>query len=462
MAHVQDTALIEDAVRAMLALDPVKRQLLAALARTGLGREPAKRLEMPRQQAGLSPAGAGGGRPGAAGRRTPAARFRRAGAGGRGRGLRARSGYAGGRIKPPTRRIATPPTHLVQAASTVVREVTRMRGAAEAPGHGCSRSPSKPMSASYSPRTLRIFPPRWRNPSPTLADAICAGRGSPRLSPDHRARILRLPASASQTRQLRSRSMSETPQAGRGRHHHRCARSRRVWAALRDPAQIEQWFGWDAPSLAEEIKFIFVDDATGDEASARHCSSASGRAASEAIELTTVWWRHAPAAGSVGRRADRLDRRLRGHQPGLDQLLPAAAAGARAASGRGPAHHLSFRPQPARHRRAVGGAGARRSDRPGTGSAYAATLGTGDSASGKVWYQTHFQTALTVEQWGNGLLVVTDMGVSPKRPHGGGSVLLTTYGLVRCRFRRARATLDRLVDRALPEARRLSICSRRW
>src|SRR4051794_32717052 len=30
-----------------------------------------------------------------------------------------------------------------------------------------------------------------------------------------------------------------------------------VWTALREPAQIATWFGWDSPSLAEEIAFIF-------------------------------------------------------------------------------------------------------------------------------------------------------------------------------------------------------------
>ena len=32
-----------------------------------------------------------------------------------------------------------------------------------------------------------------------------------------------------------------------------------VWSALRDTAQIANWFGWEAPSLAEEIQFIFID-----------------------------------------------------------------------------------------------------------------------------------------------------------------------------------------------------------
>ena len=34
-----------------------------------------------------------------------------------------------------------------------------------------------------------------------------------------------------------------------------------VWAALRDPQKIKQWFGWDADTLKDEIDFIFVTHA---------------------------------------------------------------------------------------------------------------------------------------------------------------------------------------------------------
>lgn len=38
-----------------------------------------------------------------------------------------------------------------------------------------------------------------------------------------------------------------------------------VWNALRDPDQIRRWFGWDAPTLADEIRFIFIDNAKADQ-----------------------------------------------------------------------------------------------------------------------------------------------------------------------------------------------------
>ena len=203
-----------------------------------------------------------------------------------------------------------------------------------------------------------------------------------------------------------------------------------VWTALRDPAQVANWFGWDAPGLAEEIKEIFVDGATGDDANrAIRFDEWEGQGISETVELTPV---------AEGTRV----RLVRAGGPTIDwegvyeditqgwinffQQLRLA---------------LELHPGEARRTIYLSGPGKADIGEPSTelglaetadlepGARYAARLGPGDSASGKIWYRTHFQTALTVEQWGNGLLVVTDKGISPNRPHGGGSVLLTTYGL---------------------------------
>ena len=39
-----------------------------------------------------------------------------------------------------------------------------------------------------------------------------------------------------------------------------------VWDALRDRDKLLQWFGWDAPSLAEEVDYIFFQYTRPDEA----------------------------------------------------------------------------------------------------------------------------------------------------------------------------------------------------
>lgn len=201
-----------------------------------------------------------------------------------------------------------------------------------------------------------------------------------------------------------------------------------VWDALRDPARIAQWFGWDSPSLAGEIQFIFVDHATGDEAN-RKIQFDGWEGIAERIELASI-------AGGTRVRL------LRTGGPALDwvavyddisqgwitffqqlrlMLERHPDETRRTIYLSGPAQAGVGEPSVAL------GLGTVASLPPG--AACAATLATGDEVSGQAWYRTHFQTAVTVDRWGRGLLVVTDKGPSPERPHGGGSALLTTYGL---------------------------------
>jgi uncharacterized protein YndB with AHSA1/START domain len=38
-----------------------------------------------------------------------------------------------------------------------------------------------------------------------------------------------------------------------------------VWRALRDPAEIRRWFGWEYEGLDEEIRYIFVEHSQADD-----------------------------------------------------------------------------------------------------------------------------------------------------------------------------------------------------
>lgn len=38
-----------------------------------------------------------------------------------------------------------------------------------------------------------------------------------------------------------------------------------VWRALRDPAEIRRWFGWDYEGLEAEIRYIFADHSSADD-----------------------------------------------------------------------------------------------------------------------------------------------------------------------------------------------------
>lgn len=201
-----------------------------------------------------------------------------------------------------------------------------------------------------------------------------------------------------------------------------------VWAALREPARIATWFGWDAPSLAEEIDFIFVKGAAADVAT-HVIQFDAWEGASDAIELTQEGGAtrlRLIRSGGGPLDWDGVYEDVREGWVTFFQQLRLALERHRDAPRR--TLYLSGAAKPGRGepRRALGLL-------PVTtlaeGSDYALTLATGEAIAGAVWYRTHFQTALTVDEWGGGLLVVSDMGVSPKRPSGGGSVLLTTYGL---------------------------------
>ena len=208
-----------------------------------------------------------------------------------------------------------------------------------------------------------------------------------------------------------------------------------VWKAIRDPAQIADWFGWETPELAAEIAYIFADHATADETRRVVQFNKWDDGMSEAIELH-------PEGGKTRLRLVRsggapidwtgvYEDITQGWINFFQQLrlkfdLHPAGEARRTIYLSGPAKPGVGEPSTALR---LDSAIHLDAEQP-----YSAHLDTGDSVSGKVWYRTHFQTAVTVEQWGNGLLVVTDMGVVPKRPHGGGSVLLTTYGLSETEF----------------------------
>lgn len=126
------TALIEDTDRALLALSPLKRQLLAALREPGSAASLSKRLDLPRQKLGYHL------------RALEAAGLVRLVEERQRRGFTERVLVAvaeafvidpallgGGEVAAEDRYAAD---HLVAAAGAIVREVTRMRSAAETEG----------------------------------------------------------------------------------------------------------------------------------------------------------------------------------------------------------------------------------------------------------------------------------------------------------------------------------------
>jgi hypothetical protein len=194
-----------------------------------------------------------------------------------------------------------------------------------------------------------------------------------------------------------------------------------VWAALRDPQQIKNWFGWETEGLKDEIDFIFVTHAEADEA--RRTVTFVGvndRYEVEATGDTTSLVRVVRSA-PVGDWSDVFDGMIEGWISFTWQLAFAFAR-----------HDL----QP---RRTIFFSGPPREDRlgrsllgldaaPAPGEPWSMPLGP-DDASGEVWFTARHQIGVTVDAWGDGLLVVLDEPPTEKKPRGSTMLTLTAYGL---------------------------------
>lgn len=195
-----------------------------------------------------------------------------------------------------------------------------------------------------------------------------------------------------------------------------------VWAALRDPRKIRQWFGWDADTLKDEIDFIFVTHAEADEerrvvtfvgAADRYQVEARGN--SSIVRVV----RSAPA----GEWSDVFDGMIEGWISFTHQLA------------------FAFARHPGETRRTIFLSGPPREDQlgrsvlgldaaPAPGEPWAMPLGPDADAAGQVWFVARHQIGVTVEAWGDGLLVALDSPPKKdKRPRGATMLILTTYGL---------------------------------
>jgi len=195
-----------------------------------------------------------------------------------------------------------------------------------------------------------------------------------------------------------------------------------VWAALRDPQKIKQWFGWDADSLKDEIDFIFVTHANADDA--RMVVDFVGVPDRYEVEARGEWSivrvvRSAPAGENW---SDVFDGMIEGWISFTWQLA------------------FALTRHPGQTRRTLFLSGPPREDRlarsllgldaaPAPGEPWSMPLGPEAEAAGQVWFLARHQTGVTVDAWGDGLLVVVDQPPAEKHPRGVTMLTLTTYGL---------------------------------
>lgn len=216
------------------------------------------------------------------------------------------------------------------------------------------------------------------------------------------------------------------------------ATAEQVWRALRDPEEIGRWFGWEYPGLEDEIALIFqgqvpegidlppgldttitVDEEARTLRTGPHLIAVEATADGAVVRVTRVI--DVGDAGWEMFHAE-IDHIEEGWRTFFQQLAFALVR------------------HPGEPRRTVFGMGLVPGADPlatlglgATGDAaegerYAATLATGDAISGTVWFRSERQVGLTVDTWGDGLLVAaavpggTDEG-TPAMAIG------STYGL---------------------------------
>jgi hypothetical protein len=194
-----------------------------------------------------------------------------------------------------------------------------------------------------------------------------------------------------------------------------------VWDALRDPDKINNWFGWDAETLKDEIEFIFFKYGRRDDAT----KTLSFEGTEDRFELidqggTTLLrvvrgvpdgesWDDVYEDMNEGwiSFVEQLRLAIESHDIGPRRTIYLSGSGAVPSAALGLADLLDTPP----------------------GQPIAVTLATGDHVDGIAWHRTPWQFGMTVPQWGDGLLIVTDKSVISETPDGRGMMILTTYGL---------------------------------
>lgn len=189
-----------------------------------------------------------------------------------------------------------------------------------------------------------------------------------------------------------------------------------VWQAMRDPALIRNWHGWEleeSGGLDAEIDQIYLTDIT--ESAATHTLTLGNGDTFTLVE-----------AGD-GRTLVRLVRAPRGANPDWDAFYDDISEGWTTFL-----HQLQFALE--RHRGATRRTVFLSSEAPVAleslglpqdptpGDRYTATV-AGETLAGEVWFRSANQAGFTVDGWGDGLLIIGAAGADRAM------AVLTTFGL---------------------------------
>ena len=199
-----------------------------------------------------------------------------------------------------------------------------------------------------------------------------------------------------------------------------------VWRALRDPEELRRWFGWEYAGLAEEVDLIFGPETVATDAD--HTLRFGGMPDRYTLE----------AHGN--HTIVRLIRSAPVTDPSWTGIYDDVAEGWLTFT-----EQLRFMLERHHHqeRRTLYLNGRAKTAVPlpaqalgldsvmavPTGHRYTAKTTMGETLEGAIWFRSPYQLGLTVDAYGDGLIIVGTRPTTAKSPHGGGNVVITTYGL---------------------------------
>ena len=197
-----------------------------------------------------------------------------------------------------------------------------------------------------------------------------------------------------------------------------------VWAALREPAEVRRWFGWDDEGLAAEIEEIFVERAVvEDDTRIINWADGDSFALEDRGERTRLRvMRRGHAGIDFDGVHDAIDEgwitftqqlrfSLERHR-GEDRRTAFATRG------------MGLEDDPLLARLGVRDLG-----HAEVGSEYTVERTDGTSFSGEVFFQTDLQVGLTVAEEHDALLVIARTPPTSAPPHGQVMFILSAYGL---------------------------------